>query len=131
MRKIKFRGKIKKGYKNAGQWYYFTLEDFVDLGLLGDIPDALTLNHIDFSTLGLYTGRKDKNKQEIYEGDIVELHTPAEGVIGRYVVKWDETTAHFYLEGNWRIDPDEIWEHSQSWLTIIGNIYENPELIGR
>jgi uncharacterized phage protein (TIGR01671 family) len=82
-----------------------------------------------------YTGLKDKNGKEIYEGDVV---TGRFGIL--YEVKYGEfsdTKAHaqigYYLYdiedeiniGNIGYDCDEL----ENPLEIIGNIYDNPELI--
>lgn len=128
MSEIKFRAWLKAEKKIVE----VVLIDFWNKKVVvADPEDPAGFGTVNFDNvvLILYTGLKDKNGREICEGDIVELHTPAEGIIGRYIVKWDEVAACFYLEGNWEIAPDEIWEHSQSWLTVIGNIYENPELL--
>lgn len=78
-------------------------------------------------TLLQYTGLKDKNSKEIYEGDIVEREVWAfgepkifTGEVKEYECAWwiDSGTAAVRL---W----NEIHE-----LKIIGNIYENPELLG-
>ena len=74
-----------------------------------------------------YTGLKDKNGVEIYEGDTVECEHGNKGVI--------EYNDHH--EGGGKFFPFnkegfcEIFYDKERWyyLTVIGNIYENPELV--
>lgn len=71
-----------------------------------------------------YTGLKDKNGVEIYEEDIV---TDGED---NYTVCWNEAGAFFDLA-----HPDDTFETGDyllgeaSDIEVIGNIYENPELL--
>jgi len=78
-----------------------------------------------------YTGLKDRNGKEIYEGDVLIGHTSyeldsdsAKWIPFRpAIVKWDETVCGFYpfyVYDKWQFDLK---------VEIIGNIYENPELV--
>ena len=75
-----------------------------------------------------YTGLLDKNGKEIYEGDIVSFNTSYEldndDCSGITEVKWIEKEAGFFpftLNNRWRCDVENV--------EVIGNIYENPELL--
>lgn len=64
-----------------------------------------------------YTGLKDKNGVEIYEGDILECGS---GYL--WVVKWNEVHCGFLAEGE---DVSELNFNAE----VIGNIHQNPELL--
>lgn len=77
-----------------------------------------------------YTGLKDKNRKEIYEGDIVEY--PYGSTKTCKEVKWQDDTSGFYPFAD---SPENCgccgMGKNSKFVEVIGNIYENPELLER
>ena len=74
-----------------------------------------------------YTGLKDKNGKEIYEGDVIRLIPEKVDV----VVEWDIRQVGFVMRetkniGRYHAD---LGGYTRDAFEIIGNIYENPELL--
>lgn len=76
-----------------------------------------------------FTGLKDKNGKECFEGDIVKMldwgFRKKNKVLGIYKVIWD------YEEKGWRLTPSpniDAYNILRNF-EVIGNIYENPELM--
>ena len=123
MREIKFKGVDIADDK----WIYGSLvkvgEDYHILG--GGETEAHEYNIVYEESIGQYTGLKDKNGKEIYEGDILEFET---GEI--FKVYWWESECCCYIQSilepyiniSFEMYPMENFE-------IIGNIFENKELL--
>jgi hypothetical protein len=106
MREIKFRG-----WSNEEKKYYYD-----------NIGGTIKNKEIFIGSVGYFngiiqqfTGLKDSKGIEVYEGDIIQYFVKGE-VFGRFVVKWND-------EGFWD------YGINLSKSKVIGNIYENPELL--
>ena len=92
--------------------------DFFDL----DTYDEET-NDV-YGTIQQYTGLKDKNGKEIYEGDVIKYNFYGEEYITLNVIF---SAGCFEVDGAWYSNC--LSELVSSEIEIIGNIYENTELL--
>lgn len=145
MREIKFRGKRV----DNGEWVYGDLAHNYDSYIKDskDLVDDLYRGWFKVvdNTVGQYTGLKDRNGREIYEGDIINLTNTA-GVSINVVCEFgtarrvifentvDITGCYFKLSNGEKTFPivsNYAGKHDLDLFEIIGNIYENPELLER
>ena len=120
-REIKFRAK----HLNRDKFVYG------DLVLKCSVPHIVTspgvLVGININTVGQFTGLYDKNGTEIYEGDIIKAKTYFYGKEKEiiYEIKFDDD-----IENDSFGEPLTIgYCLLGSEYEVIGNIYDNPELI--
>lgn len=137
MREIKFRAYINgSGKPRMIKWDDIDAIEWCNDKLWYKTGKYTLLGNL---TLLQYTGLKDKNGEDIYEGDILRIHDADkdDGMGERY----DYCTVEFqngafkveYNFGDydmsaigWAID---IWRMSDITCEVIGNFYENPELM--
>lgn len=126
MRNIIFRG----SYSNKGKWVY---GDLIHRNISGNALTVIRVSdegadsyeeyYVDPKTVGEYTGRSDKNRDMIYEGDIVRYG----GKNHLVVFENRNGSAYFGIV----MGPHETWplDHYSDDITIVGNIHDNPELL--
>ncbi len=124
MRKIKFRGWDKQDKRMIVHEQDFIPLKVTNLGVLRLNPCIKDNNwefvEVDRFELMQYTGLKDCNDVEVYEGDIVENF-----LTDRFEIKYIEDKARFSI-GEDNINKTIVKTEK---IKVIGNIYENPELL--
>ena len=139
-REIKFRA---KRLEDNTQWIYGSLMQYNDGSCyIGKNSEAWTdggfhnyyfneVALVDEETIGQYTGLKDKNGVEIYEGDIIGCHNPDI----KHLIFYNEKQGRFMAALNGDIENDYVgvcglddsrWNASKE---VVGNIYDNKDLL--
>jgi len=112
----------KECNRATGKSVFLSLDGFL-CGLLPvDDKTTRSINYSDEYELMQFTGIHDRNGKEVYEGDIIKNE------FGKKVIKWDD--GGFYCDEEKTVMRIYLWILDFSKIEVIGNIYENPKLIG-
>lgn len=137
----------KKNTKSSAREYSFRvwheakgyMYDNVAIGLLGKIlylrgspkkkgPDWYVSEDVEEGIITMqWTGLKDVKNRKIYEGDILKIG--AQGKLG--VVAWNSDAARFEIQ---LVNDKKVLDFADKrplrQIQVIGNVHENPELVG-
>lgn len=127
--------------ENTGEWVYgyYTLypkccglHPYI---LSGTESGCIIPKFIDLDTLGSCTDMTDVNDTEMFEGDIIKIKS--------YDYDYEYITQVYYSCHTLCVDiygqdydftaigfADDIWDEDCCEIEVIGNIYDNPELVG-
>lgn len=125
MREILFRGKDNGVLNN--QWQFgsadFTNEMFPQIIRKDRFGNKMYIT-VDEETVGQFTGLTDKNGKKIFEGDICRIHNLLYKVEFKYSCWWlTILSSKVYCCPAFN-------SHCGASCEIIGNIHDNPELLG-
>lgn len=128
MRDINQIGKFRGQRKDNGEWidgYLFVIWEkaYILWGTTNGVPNMI---EVIPETVGEFTGLPDRNGKEIYEGDVIK-NILNDGTVNRDIVEWNNKMFRFVIRDikdsvSWGFDDTNNFE-------VIGNVFENPELI--
>lgn len=150
VREILFRGKRKDNgewveafsickCKLGDEWVYYlgaSQNSVMKMDMNYNLISAETLDDflfyaIDPETIGQFTGRVDKNGNRVFEGDIIRITAFAPNIfVG--VILWDDHDQCYLIvkDPSEQIHIDDFGNYGKpSYYEVIGNIYDNPELL--
>lgn len=137
MREILFRGQTRRygekvklnGEKIKSNWVYggiFPQNGDGDFAIIYQQKPTVEKYPVYADTVGQYTGLTDKNGTKIFEGDIVKYGDTVHNV----VFEQRNGTAYFGLVYSTLETLSFGYYQDLKQIEVIGNIYDNPELLG-
>ena len=134
-REIKFRGKRL----DNGEWVYGDLlqiaggrviygsrTDSDDIDASSSVAVMMRMDEVslvDPATIGQFTGLRDANGKEIYEGDIIQMSCHKHDL---GIVKWRNECSAFTIQEKGKL---RWWYMMGGKNKVVGNIYDNSELL--
>lgn len=108
---------------------------FIESGEKGDLGFE-NWNRVDENTICQYTGLTDKNGNKIWENDVVKATVKQNSLCQSssysdfYKISYHEKHCYFYLKKkNNNLLFDGNWSYYLKSIEVIGNIFDNPELL--
>lgn len=121
MREIKYRGKRI----DNGEWVYgYYLQEYNNLSFEYFIFDYKKYHDVIPESIGQWTNLTDKNKTEIYHKDIYKFPS---GHIA--IIEWNNGGFGYYSHGDFIGFSNHNWLENILKGEVIGNIFDNPELL--
>jgi uncharacterized phage protein (TIGR01671 family) len=119
MRDVKFRGKTRFT-QTENKWVYgYVLSMFREISIM-EPQNETQVYPVDESTVGQFTGRKDTNRVEIFEGDKVVIRDDYEET---GIVAWDNEELEYVIKSeNVSLKMGCFYA---SELEVVGNIHES------
>lgn len=129
----KFRGKSIAD-ENKGKWMCGNLiadktSAYITDGDIDAYEDFISIERwcsIDVNTVGQSTGLFDKNGAEIFEGDALKNNDYPNQT---FICKHSRLQASFQAESLNGLLTLSLWKDEERDWQVLGNIYENPELL--
>lgn len=132
MRELKFRVWSKEQKTYEYKFPYNSIGDFYVSSrgkVFSDFGNTIApeVRQDDF-IVEQYTGLKDKNGKEIYEGDIVKAETRDKhyGILGKVVYR----QCAFWIENAEDTHREDMLKYYEKEVEIIGNIHKDKEFLG-
>lgn len=122
-RVIKFRGKVRI----INEWKYGSLLTYADgeCNIITETGHRIDTWNVDPETVGQFTGLKDRNNKEIYEGDILR-HTDDNLTAP---VEWIGDCFQLGIDDNRYIGTPLYLLAPEVYMDAIGNIHDNHDLL--
>ena len=118
MRQIKFRvWDVNTMYYESYKFQTTNNDGMGGAGLVQGLDNCSWIS--DTAIIQQFTGLEDRSGKKIYEGDIIQVSGA-----GKYPVVWDR---YFFDLDNY--DQYSMYDLKPQEMTVIGNIFENPDLL--